>query len=150
MDIKYYSKGNTCADCGKLITDYATWCRSCARRHYGKAEITKARREAKLRKKNKNLKKPDITACKSCIYSCRPGDGNVYCDYITITGHSRMCFNKECDKYINGRLKKIYGKNLTTLKKYTKNTKSYKLISSDDKKIEVIQIGTGIIRQLER
>lgn len=150
MDIKYYSKGNTCADCGKLITDYATWCRSCARRHYGRVEVCKARREAKLRANNKKSKKPDITDCKSCIYSCRPGDGNVYCDYITITGHSRMCFGKECDKYIKGRLEKIYGKNLTTLKKYTKNTKSYKLISSDDKKIEVIQIGTGIIRQLER
>lgn len=145
----YRKNGNKCTDCGEPITDSATWCRSCCRRHY-KEEKAKVKHERELMKKKKTpLENPDTTLCRSCMFACKKS-GNVECDYITITGHSRMCFGKPCDKYRQGRLKKIYGKNLTTLKKHTKHTNTYKLLSADDDCIEVIQIGTGIIRRLKR
>ena len=148
MDIKYYSKGNTCADCGKLITDYATWCRSCAVRHYNRADGG-----AKRKRTRAKTYKPatDTQRCRSCMFSCKQSSGSgVECDYITIMGRSRMCFGKECDKYRKGKLKKIYGKDLTLLRKHTKHVSTYRLISSDEDAIEVIQVGTGIIRRLER
>lgn len=42
---------------------------------------------------------------KNCAYRCMLDSGIYYCNYIGITGHSRGCEVKDCDKMIKGKRK---------------------------------------------
>lgn len=50
------------------------------------------------------IKKIKQTNCNKCFYSRKTSSpsqncGNVFCDYISIEGHSRGCRPDECDKF---------------------------------------------------
>lgn len=42
---------------------------------------------------------------KSCAYRCMLDSGVFYCNYIGVTGHSRGCEVKDCDKMVKGTRK---------------------------------------------
>ena len=42
---------------------------------------------------------------KNCAYRCFLDSGVFYCNYIGVTGHSRGCEVKDCDKMVKGRRK---------------------------------------------
>ena len=51
---------------------------------------------------------------KNCAYRCFLDSGVFYCNYIGITGHSRGCEVKDCDKMIKGKRRvKAWTDNLT-------------------------------------
>ena len=60
--------------------------------------------------------KTTVNECcpKNCAYRCFLDSGVFYCNYIGITGHSRGCEVKDCDKMIKGKRRvKAWTDNLT-------------------------------------